>query len=80
MQMRPTTPRGRGRPGGLGLGFGLDTDEEETSLEEQLIDEDPQSFPDLFGALAGATAEQSPDEQTFTGFEDRVNKEIDKLL
>ena len=56
-----------------------DTDDEETSLEEQLIDENPQSFPDLFGALGGATAEQSPDEETFTGFEDRVEKELDRL-
>jgi len=63
----------------------FDTGDDEDNIEEELDrlfempEEEPQAFPDLFGALRGATAEQSPDEQTFTGFEDRVEKELDRI-
>ena len=76
----PRTPRTPRTPRLFIPGFGDDDDEfEEDELVEQFVDEDPQSFPDLFGALGGATAEQSPDEQTFTGFENRVEKELERL-
>jgi len=45
----------------------------------EMPEEEPQAFPDLFGALGGATVEDSPDQQTFTGFEDRIEDELDRI-
>lgn len=59
-----------------------DTDEEELEEEDELFQAvfggGGEAFPDLFSVIEGET--QASDQDTFTGFEDRVNKEIDNQI
>jgi len=59
-----------------------DTDEEEIEEEDELFQAvfggGGEAFPDLFSVIEGET--QASNQESFTGFEDRVNKEIDDQI
>jgi len=75
------TPQTTGRPF-RPFGFPIplpSLDEEDETIEEelQIIEQEPQAFPDIFSVIEGET--EARDQDIFTGFEDRVNRELDQL-